>query len=49
MVAMEMNFLSAKEFVQSCHKMADPNPTFAKFLADFEKSEVLVQLRKELN
>ena len=45
---MEMRFLPAKEFVQSRHKMADPNPAFAKYLTDFEKSEMLAQLQKDI-
>ena len=42
------SFNDAMSFVQSRHKMAQPNPMFIKRLQEFEKSDFLSQLKKEL-
>ena len=44
-----VGFEEGLQIVQSQRKMAEPNPTFAKRLKQFEKSEALLELRKLLN
>ena len=42
------SFTAALQLVQSRRKMAEPNPTFQERLKEFEKSDILKQLRSEL-
>lgn len=44
-----VEFKEGLQIVQSQRKMAEPNPTFARRLQQFEKSEALQELREQLN
>lgn len=44
-----VGFEEGLQIVQSQRKMAEPNPTFAKLLQRFEKSDTLKDLRLKLD
>ncbi|XP_011403209.2 PREDICTED: dual specificity protein phosphatase 1B-like isoform X2 [Amphimedon queenslandica] len=48
MVAKGLSLKESLGLVQSLHKMAEPNPHFMKRLEEFEKSELLQELRQAI-
>ena len=48
MVAKHMSLSESYSYVKTRHKMAEPNPHFMKRLEEFEKSQLLQDLRMEM-